>query len=645
MSWRIKSLILYQRDGSEQRVLNFNLYGVNVITGDSQTGKSAVLDILNYILMSQSCPIPKGIIRQAVSHVGGHFVGSDGDLLILRPLPASGKKVSTQGWYQLGRDLEFPKQIPKMSSSRDVIRDILSSFTKIIGASILSNPREPWEEVHADANIRHAAPLIFQPQDVIANRYISIPGLDSENHRRHMLDALPFLLGIENAELLASRVLLRELKSKLRILKVKGKERRQLRANAFSRGHKLWLDAQGMGIIEGQVPESVPALLDILRNVNVLEKQRFDIATIIPNIAQLEEDEISKRKAVNEKRKSIQVLKDFVKSVEVHQDVVSRQLNKISISELLPSATDRGNCPVCNSDSFNPMQHHERLKITISSLEGMRAEPLRINVKTRKALKRQEEELLPLIEQHVLARTKLRAGAVTISKNQSYLDSNRKIDHLLGRISEYLRTVSIVELDDGDNLDALTKEIGTLENKINSVRGRKKKIQEAINEKMTDLARLMEVEFQKGKATISVEDLSIKVQVDPSSDEMTSLAEIGSGSNWVCYHLAGILAIHSHLSETGCPVPRTLLLDQPSQAWFPEELRITDNEGDLVPEGDEDTNRVRSIYKLLKEITSNETFSQIIVMDHAKFSDPWFKDMIRYEWRFGKKLVPEDWLN
>lgn len=645
MSWRIKGIILYQRDGAGRRALDFNLHGVNVITGDSQTGKSAVLDILNYILMSQSCPIPKGIIRQAVSHVGGHFVGPDGSLLVLRPLPAAGRKVSTQSWYQLGHDLVFPEEVPEMSSNRDVARDILSSFTGITGASILSDLKEPWEEVQADANIRHAAPLIFQPQDVIANRYISVPGLDSENRRRHMLDALPFLLGIENAEILTSRARLRELKSKFRMLKVKGKESAQLRANTFSRGHKLWLDAQGIGLIEGQVPESVPALLSTLRNVGLLERQRFDIATVVPNMGQLEEDEISKRKAVQEKRKSIQVLKDFKKSVAVHQDVVSRQLNTLSVSELLPSQTHEGNCPLCDSDSFDPLQYHERLKVTLSSLEGMRAEPLRIDVKTRKALKRQEEELVPLVEQHTLARTKLRSGAVTISKNQGYLSSNRKIDHLLGRISEYIRTVDVVEVDDEEDLDVLAKEIETLQRKINSVWRRKKDTQEAVDTEMTELARSMEVEFQNGKATISVEDLSMKVQVDPDSDEMTSLAEIGSGSNWVCYHLAGILAIHSHLSEAECPVPRTLLLDQPSQAWFPEELRVTDSKSDLIPEGDEDTNRVRDIYKLLKTITSKGNFSQIIVMDHAKFNDPWFKDIIRYEWRFGEKLVPEGWVS
>ena len=645
MTWRIKSLVLYQRDGVDRRTLNFNTHGVNVITGNSQTGKSAVLDILNYILMSQSCPIPKGIIRQAVSHVGGHFIGPDGEILVLRPLPATGSKVSTQGWYQLGRNLKFPNEIPEMSSNRIGIRDILSSFTRIAGAPVLSNPKEPWEEVKAEANIRHAAPLIFQPQDVIANRYVSVPGLDSENHRRHMLDALPFLLGIEDAEMLSTRARLRELKSKLRVLRMKGKERERLRAKTFTRGYRLWLDAQGMGLIEGPVPESVPALLEVLRDIHVDDQKRFDIATVAPDIHQFEEQELSTRKAVQEMRKRIRSLREFERSAEVHQDVVSRQRNKLSISELLPSNKGDRTCPVCRSESFDPVQYREQLMVTLSSLIGIHAIPLRVDAKVRKARVRLEKELVSFEEEHEAARSKLRSAIANISKNAEYLSADREIDRLLGRIAEYIRTIDVVDIDDDEeDLDALTAEIETLQNKINSIWMRRKKTQETVDKKMTKLSRRMEVEFQKGNASISVEDLSIKVQVDPSSDEMTSLAEIGSGANWVCYHLAGILAIHDHLSQNECPVPRTLLIDQPSQAWFPEEFRITDSDGELIPKSAEDINRVRDIYRILGEMASKEKFSQIIVMDHAKFADPWFKDMICCEWRRGEKLVPEHWV-
>lgn len=337
MTWRIKSLVLYQRGGADRRQLTFNPHGVNVITGNSQTGKSAVLDILNYLMMSRSCPIPKGIIRQAVSHVGVHLVGPETELLIIRPLPAPGNKVSTQGWYQSGIDLEFPNLPPKMVASRDQIRDILSSYTGIAGAAVLSNPREPWEEVLAEASIRHAAPLIFQPQDVIANRHVIVPGLDRDEHRRHMLDALPFLLRIEDAEILEARVRLRFLKSNLSALRTKRKERERLRANTFARGHKLWLEAQAIGLLDGEHPQSVSELLSILRNVEVDEGRRFDVATSTPDISALEADELESREAVQETRKRARGLREFERRTALYQDNAARQLSRLSVAELLPT--------------------------------------------------------------------------------------------------------------------------------------------------------------------------------------------------------------------------------------------------------------------------------------------------------------------
>jgi hypothetical protein len=645
MSWRIKSLILYQRDGNDKRVLKFNTHGVNVITGNSQTGKSAVLDILNYVLMSKSCPIPKGIIRQAVSHVGGHFIGPDSELMILRPLPDPGSKVSTQGWYQLGKRLTFPNELPDMVSNREVIRDVLSSFTGISGAAVLSNPKEPWQAVQAEANIRHAAPLIFQPQDIVANRYVSVPGLDLENHRRHMLDALPFLLGIENAEFLSDRARLRHLKGKIRVLKMRGQERQRLRANTFARGHKLWLEAQGVGLIDGKIPESVPELLVMLRDLHVDNEKRFNIATVVPDIRELEARELDTRKAVQNQRKRIKSLLDFEQAAESHQDVVARQINKLSVADLLPTAYAGENCPVCNSNTFASENHREQLKMTLSSLENIRAVPLKIDVKARKARIRLEEDLVPLEEAHESARAKLRNAVAVISKNAKWLAGDRAIDRLLGRVAEYLRTVDIGDMDDEDaGLAGLISEADELLKKINSIWKRRMETQKKIDTRMTSWARRMEVEFKEGNASISVEDLAIKVQVDPNSDEMTSLSEIGSGANWVCYHLAGILAIHDHLSKNDCPVPRTLLIDQPSQAWFPEELKDTDKEGNLIPRRSEDANRVRDIYQLLSEISAQNKFSQIIVMDHARFADKWFMDLVRYEWRHGNKLVPEHWI-
>ena len=56
----IKSIFLFANDG-DYRVVNFHP-GLNIITGDSKTGKTAILEIIDYCFCSSTSSIPKGVI-------------------------------------------------------------------------------------------------------------------------------------------------------------------------------------------------------------------------------------------------------------------------------------------------------------------------------------------------------------------------------------------------------------------------------------------------------------------------------------------------------------------------------------------------------------------------------------------------------
>jgi hypothetical protein len=57
------------------------------------------------------------------------------------------------------------------------------------------------------------------------------------------------------------------------------------------------------------------------------------------------------------------------------------------------------------------------------------------------------------------------------------------------------------------------------------------------------------------------------------------LWEIGSGSNWVSYHVAVTLGLQEYfLRLKDCPVPNFLIYDQPSQVYFPRRLAEREDE-------------------------------------------------------------------
>ncbi|MDU2065925.1 MAG: AAA family ATPase, partial [Sporomusaceae bacterium] len=65
MSFQIKSIALYNKNG-EIRKIPFKIGQVNIITGKSNTGKSTIIDIIEYCLGQSDFRIPEGPIRESV---------------------------------------------------------------------------------------------------------------------------------------------------------------------------------------------------------------------------------------------------------------------------------------------------------------------------------------------------------------------------------------------------------------------------------------------------------------------------------------------------------------------------------------------------------------------------------------------------
>ena len=120
------------------------------------------------------------------------------------------------------------------------------------------------------------------------------------------------------------------------------------------------------------------------------------------------------------------------------------------------------------------------------------------------------------------------------------------------------------------------------------------------------------------------------------------LHRIGSAANWIGYHLVTHLALHRYLTRQNRPVPRFLILDQPTQAHYPSEVSVQSG----IPENDADREAVRRLFHLLYDVVTELTPNlQIIVCDHANLPETWFADSVVHNWRDGRKLIPHDWYN
>src|ERR1700712_3753416 len=87
MHFQILKLILWPKADFEPRVVEFEQGVVNVISGASKTGKSAVIPIIDYCLGSDKCAIPVGVIRENCGWFGVLIDTLEGQKLLARREP------------------------------------------------------------------------------------------------------------------------------------------------------------------------------------------------------------------------------------------------------------------------------------------------------------------------------------------------------------------------------------------------------------------------------------------------------------------------------------------------------------------------------------------------------------------------------
>ena len=161
----------------------------------------------------------------------------------------------------------------------------------------------------------------------------------------------------------------------------------------------------------------------------------------------------------------------------------------------------------------------------------------------------------------------------------------------------------------------------------------------------------MDVERPNDPIHLSIVDLTLRIQGENRRDY---LWEIGSGANWVAYHVATIVALHQlfrGLSHS--PVPSLAVFDQSSQVYFPRPsvIRSAGSNDDEETEhllGDEDLQAVRLIFSTLSSAALKAQGAwQAIVLDHADETVWGGLPGVHLveEWRDGIKLVPRHWLS
>jgi Protein of unknown function (DUF3732) len=642
---QIKEIILYSNSG-KKRVLSFQIGKVNIITGKSKTGKSAIIDIIDYCLGRSDFLIPEGIIRETVAWYAVIFQLHDGQILIAKPSPTGYAKSQSQVYFEMGREISIPDLSRLVPNSNDDA--LVIELSGLLGISAnQSTPAQDESREAQRATVRHSKFYLFQDQNTISNKHCLFYRQQEGFIPQSIKDTLPYFLGVtkENQLILAEK--LRRIRRELRIAQRQLREAEFIVSDRSDRGLGLLAEAQQVGLVNSEfVPDSAQDMLNILHRS--LEWEPEQISPVVddqfPRL-QLEIDELTQD--LKNQRDKIAAAETFVKQAEGYSSEAQQQVMRLeSIHLFKETDIDTEHCPLCGSEvtemipSITTIQDALRnLQQSVHIVEGKQP-------KIREYIERLEAECTDT--KNVITEKKRIINAILEEQEvaRRILDINARIYRVLGRISLFVETVEFA-----DETSELRQQVEHYQNEVNRLDSQldpmesEEVLQSILNRlgiKMTEWAKFLELEHQESPYRLDVKKLTV---IADREDRPIPMERMGSGENWLGCHLIAHLALHKHFIEKQRPVPRFLVLDQPSQVYFPSKEAYLAMEGKAVQEiqgANADIQAVNRMFELLFDICEElSPHLQIIVLEHANLENERFQEaLLEDPWTNGRALIP-----
>jgi uncharacterized protein DUF3732 len=659
MYLQIREIVLWPRNPNfEPRRLQFRLGKVNVISGASRTGKSAVIPIIDYCLGAGTCSIPVKTIRKYCEWFGVVVATAQGDKLLARREPGAQRSTDDMYLLEAERITDIPRRIAK-NINADAVKRLLDELAGLSKLDFSGGGEATGFD--GRPSFRDLAAFTFQPQNVVANPDVLFFKANTYEHREKLRKIFPYVLGAVTPALMAKQFELGRTRQELRRKERELRDAQEVSARwladlkaKFSEAQELGLAAKPeLELSRGQMIERLEEVVE--RTDLTLSVSSSTISDALRELSDLEVEEREVSRELTTLRHRLGEMNRMRVGVDQYQAGLELQRGRLQLSSWLVSHTDdEADCPMCGSHTDSAKRKLAVLSERLREVEGEAGADKELPAAFDRELQRVTAEVGQATER--LRSVQIRKRALSgrsdearqrqfaaqraerfVGNLESALDLHRRLGGDGELVEEVVRLRELVQ-----RLEAELRE--------QDVEARKRRALHAISNNAGRLLPHLDVESPNDPISLEINDLTIKVR-GPERDDY--LSEIGSGSNWLSYHLAVLLALHQFfLSQRRGPVPAFLVLDQPSQVYFPKRIvaRPEDEEDEEAEEPqlrDEDVDAVRQAFEVMGRVTQDAKGGmQLIVLDHASH-DVWgdIDGVVGLpEWRNGVKLVPMTWL-
>lgn len=620
MNFYISKIRLWFRHGGGPRDLDFFKDKVNVITGDSSTGKSSVLKIIDYCLLSERSTIVEDVINENVAWYGLVFSVEDKPYTIIRQAPT----VESTEMKVLFKEGEYLPEEPVVT-----LNDIRSKVMVKMNELFHINPKLKLES-KVKPQFRHNLVFNYLTEDIIAteNTYQDLRFFRKDEYPRVLNDLFKIAIGVNEGKI-------RALESELKTAQTKEKNQKEAQKREVENLDKFEktkieianeVEELGLGAATdfGDNPmawaENVRVIVENCslqfkdEQANVrrqqIEKELYETREKLGFFISLENEYKTYQKRLARQDENLAPL-DFVKK---H---LSELMTYQETGRLLRELSDAW---TAIKQSYVPeMKLPERFEETKKELEKqerqLRQEYGKLNpykvdqrnyVWIRKAIllaERMEKELTKIPKMTISEESIIQCGEAISHIEEKLVRLRAKNDNALGNLN-----------------DAIEKYF---------------KYQHGISEAYRDY-----------KPVYSMDEKMLMLEKEHGE---YAVANVGSKSNYMFMHLCYFFGLHDLLMENkNEQIPHFLFIDQPSIPYYADKYpEAVSNNGEMAND-----DRVKLIEafrltdKFMREMTKKGHF-QIIMIEHA--GEEYWKDLgtfvTRYEFRNGEGLIPSRIIN
>lgn len=633
---QIENIVIWPKNPKlEPKILSFAKGKINIIYGLSQTGKSAIIPIIDYCLGSTQNKIPVGYIRDYSAWYGIVLNINETKVLIVREnLDEASNKIIV---------LENIKNIPMLidRSNEKNVEDFKLELNKIMGVPFYE-PTNSLGIRNSRLSFRDLVTFNFQPQYIVANPNCLLYKMDTSQYKRLMLPVFNLVIGAETLENIENRIKLDALREKLNKLNKRKEETKRAKNIQLEKCESIISNAIKYGLLNETYSNKVRNQKEYKSILKILsEKTIRDLSPNLKNadsISDLLNDINKEIEPLNSRLITLQSQKEYIEELiellKERNEKIKMKSNRLEIAKFIKSFCEENAeetaClgdleEICSNLDVLTNNLNERLEpeiaLYVKKLLDIDKELNNISINIE-ALKNEKFEISKIGEKKNIVE---KIYEDIIIKSKILLEfANSKDEDINEKIKDIQKQIDKISIDD-------------VEAEYNNC------IKNIIKYGQKYLPDIKEFHYI---SQFIKDDMTIKVKKDEYTHKDFYLWETGSGSNWVAFHIGVILGFHFHFIEKKLPILNFIMYDQPSQVYFPQKI-LTEKDKKFE---DKDIEQVKKMFKTFENAVKDANGNlQIIVSDHADelvwgdISDE-HKHIVA-NWSSGEALIPQEWIS